>query len=200
MSNNSSTLLTDRTDLFLPKPNRFLPKSFKIKTDEPGREWKYVRKLVSNPSGELWFKGDNVFNLPRGVMSFSLRSQHNFSDHKATTIAMTALLSSVLNNQLTEEMETARLAEIQCVIKTVEDGIQIILSGITDQIGLMLTEVMSKLEEFKLTETEFDTYKALLVDDWKSALQKDPFHTRRTLILSKYAAAFQAKGQSRTKF
>lgn len=64
----------ERTDFELPRPNPYLAESFDICDDEPSRKWDHVQKVLSEPKGELWFKGDGKFNLPRGIVSFFFRS------------------------------------------------------------------------------------------------------------------------------
>ena len=57
------------------KPNQYLPESFEIKMDEPSRAWDKVQRIWTGEAGELWFKADSIFNLPRGIISISLRSR-----------------------------------------------------------------------------------------------------------------------------
>jgi len=60
-------------NLMLPEKNRFLSENFDIK-ESPSRDWTIPQNVFEEKRGELWFKSDKIFNLPRGIVSISLRS------------------------------------------------------------------------------------------------------------------------------
>ena len=69
-----------RTDFELRRPNPYLAENFEISENEPSRDWSEIRKIISDSKGELWFKADGKFNLPRGIVVFWLRSNLTSKD------------------------------------------------------------------------------------------------------------------------
>jgi len=61
-------------NLMPPEKNRFLAENFDIKESAPSRDWTIPQKVFDEKRGELWFKSDKIFNLPRGTVVLSLRS------------------------------------------------------------------------------------------------------------------------------
>ena len=50
------------------------------------------------------------------------------------------------------------------------DGINIRISGMNDKIDLVLREIILKMANFELTESEFNAFKNIFLDDWRSEL------------------------------
>ena len=84
--------------LRLPEPNHFLAECFRIKFDEPSRLWPTVRKIAENERGELWFKADNEFNLPRGLVAVALRRAE--TRNNATTSVMLDFTGTIMHRIL----------------------------------------------------------------------------------------------------
>lgn len=57
----------------LPEPNRFLTTDFNISEPE-NIDIDYPENIMKNNLGELWFKQDKKFNLPRAYIIFQLVS------------------------------------------------------------------------------------------------------------------------------
>lgn len=155
-------------NLKLPEQNPFLSENFELNNSEPSNEWKFPQKILENKKGELWFKGDGVFNLPRGIVGISLRS--GAVRQTPTTSAMNDFLGQVLQRLLVKEINQGYLASVYCQVFSICDGITLKINGINDKIHLMLSKVLEKLTNFDLTEAEFKSFKTIFTDDWKSRL------------------------------
>jgi len=99
-------------NLKLPERNRFLAENFEIKESEPSRDWIFPQKVFEEKRGELWFKSDKIFNLPRGIVAILMRS--GATQETARTSSMTAFLASVLGRLLDKEISEAGMASIDC--------------------------------------------------------------------------------------
>ena len=58
--------------LHLPTPNQYIASNFDIKTTDESK-WQEPQQILKTDNGELWFKGDDKFNLPRGKVAFHFR-------------------------------------------------------------------------------------------------------------------------------
>lgn len=45
-----------------------------MKSNEPSRQWDKIRKIAESDKGELLYKADSLFDLPRGFIILLLRS------------------------------------------------------------------------------------------------------------------------------
>jgi len=154
--------------LRLPEPNQFLAESFRIKSDEPSRHWPTVRKISDDPRGELWFKADEQFNLPRGLVAVALRRAE--TRNNATTSVMLDFTGTIMHRMLIKEIDAANIASIHCQISSMTDGFQIRLEGVNDKMGKLLQIVVSQLVNFAPSDEEFCSFKDLFLADLKSQL------------------------------
>ena len=59
----------------MPQSNKYLAEDTKLKTDEPSRQWPKIKKIKENQFGELLYKADSQFDLPRGYIILLIRSE-----------------------------------------------------------------------------------------------------------------------------
>ena len=64
----------NKKGLSLPSINRYIADDFTLKDGEE-KNWEYPQKIEETENGELWFKGDNKFNLPRAKVRFNFRNR-----------------------------------------------------------------------------------------------------------------------------
>ena len=83
---------------------------------------------------------------------------------------MTDFIGKVVQRLLVKEINEGQIASINCRVFSIVDGFEIRIEGINDKIDIMLSEVLSKISNFNPTESEFESFKTLFTDDWKSQL------------------------------
>ena len=66
--------VSSNDSLAVPASNKYLAEDTTLKLSEPSREWSYVKKIEENQFGELFFKADSTFDLPRGFIILLIRS------------------------------------------------------------------------------------------------------------------------------
>ena len=64
----------NKKGLQLPSINRYIADDFTLKDGEE-KNWEHPKKIDETENGELWFKGDNKFNLPRAKVRFNFRNR-----------------------------------------------------------------------------------------------------------------------------
>ena len=63
-----------KNGLFVPQSNKYLAEDTDVKLSEPSRRWESVKKIEENQFGEIFYKADAVFDLPRGFIILLIRS------------------------------------------------------------------------------------------------------------------------------
>ena len=62
-------------EMSIPQNNKYLAEDTSMKTDEPSREWPHMKKIKETDCGELFFRADSKFDLPRGFIILLLRNE-----------------------------------------------------------------------------------------------------------------------------
>ena len=183
----SSDLISDwsnakpPSDLAVPESNKYLAESTSIKTNEPSREWKQIRKILETPNGELFFKADSKFNLPRGFIILLIRS--DIIRQSPKNDAIFDFFPFLLVRIMAEVAYDAETADLHYGFDSDCHGFKINVSGLDDKLPLLYQEVLNQIKNFQPNQTEFDSLKAQFLDNY-STYMKIPENVSSLLFYS----------------
>eukprot|EP00124_Ichthyophonus_hoferi_P000400 Ihof_evm10s14 gene=Ihof_evmTU10s14 len=156
-------------DLVLPKKNEFLPESFALKAD-PGDAKGLAGGdpvlICDNAHGQLWWKIDNEFKLPRAYVYFHFISSVICRSPASSTMLL--LLIAILGFNVGEIAYDAELAEISHVINPYNTGFTIKMTGFNDKLHVLFAKVIDALANFECPERYFKMAKKELIQSFKN--------------------------------
>jgi len=141
-------------ELFMPKPNVFIPVDFSLCTNETTNH----PEIISEDSlSKLWYKLDDKYNLPKCIFASELYSPIAYSSpHSANMLSM---FSDILKDNLREYAYDAVLAGIIYQIRNTNSGLSIVVSGYHDKQILLVNAIMEKLMNFTIDKDRFEMLK-----------------------------------------
>lgn len=120
------------SELFVPSSNKYLAEDIRVKEDEPSLEWETVRKIEETPIGELWFKGDGQFKLPRAFISLIIRSRLPYENAKNK--AMYEFFPFILIRTMAEVAYDAETAMLDYHFNPETSGLNVKINGLNDKL------------------------------------------------------------------
>ena len=120
-------------------------------------DWKYIKKIESNNRGDLWFKADEKFGLPRGFIALRIRSR--LARESAKNNALYDFFPFILTRVMAEVAYDAETANLDYEFSASEHGLNIMVKGINDKLTMLLDEVLDQITSFNPSQTEFDSLK-----------------------------------------
>ena len=157
------------SDLSVPESNKYLAESTSIKSNEPSREWKLVRKILETQNGELFFKADSKFNLPRGFIILLIRSDIIRQSPKNDSIF--DFFPFMLVRLMAEVAYDAETADLNYSFDSDCYGLKVQVSGLDDKLPLLYQEVLNQIKNFQPNQTEFDSLKAQFLDNYSTYMK-----------------------------
>jgi len=164
-----------REKLHLPTPNRYIASDFSIKQGTDESTWKVPRLIDERANGELWFKGDSKFSLPRGKASFHFRHQtpHAGLLHIYNKI-LTLKIAKVVYEAETTGLYYSISGDFSPRGNNFETGqsLRISVTGLNEKLSVLLNEILDEINSFDLTEAEFDSAKKEQIEDYNNTFIK----------------------------
>lgn len=137
----------DSKNLHLPPKNYFLPKEFSLK-NKIETATKYPVKIQSSPEGDLFYKLDDKFNLPKINIEY-LFYLHVPSMQKDPQIYICFdIWKKMLLNYLRDYIYLAEMAKIEINIVPVYKGLKVEVRGFNDCISMFLEELAHRITTF----------------------------------------------------
>lgn len=141
--------------LTLPKVNLFIPEKIEIKS-MPGPPMKHP-VLIEDGSGiKVWFKHDNIFNVPKANLRILLSNKVAYQDPK--NAALSNIFSFLLLENLNEYSYPATVAGLRFTVTNLVQGIYITISGYPENIEIILNRIIEEIENFKISPDQFKTF------------------------------------------
>ncbi|XP_059475438.1 nardilysin-like isoform X2 [Neocloeon triangulifer] len=133
----------------LPEPNPYLTKNFTVFAPED--EIDFPVNIVNDTMGELWFKQDKKFNLPRAYIIFQIVSPLIFFSPE--NACMLDLMIGGLKQKLTTEVYPAQVAELSYSINPSEagtgQGISLMIAGYNEKLPLLMETILKEWKNFE---------------------------------------------------
>ena len=116
-----------------------------------------MQKIASTTHGEIWYKADEKFKLPRAFISLHIRS--NLPRQSAQSNSLYDFFPFILTRVMAEVAYDAETANLDYEFSSSEHGFHIVVKGINDKLTMLLDEVIKQIVTFNPTETEFQSLK-----------------------------------------
>lgn len=156
---------SDDTDAFsFPPTNPFVTTDFALLNTPEGSGTgnDYPQKIAETPLYELWFKPDRKFGLPKLHVNLQLILPLVCDNIRHTVLL--DVFGNLLSRELVQVLHGANVAGYGCAMVPKPLGVTISMSGFSQRLPSILSEVLSKLnegfpryaspEQFELTKEE----------------------------------------------
>eukprot|EP01134_Creolimax_fragrantissima_P007370 CFRG7370T1 len=175
----------DPDELYLPAPNEFLATDFSIrprsqkeqKKSDPSLYFACLIKDLTLPSliyegdrSKLWFKQDEVFNLPRAYTYFSFTNQCMYRSPKNVMIIYMYILLLTYNSK--EFGYGAEVAQLSYEFNMSEQGFTLKLAGFNHKLPVLFDHLVTTMTEFHVSEAAFADTRDLLIQEMSNDLIK----------------------------
>ncbi|KAG8725587.1 Insulinase (Peptidase M16) [Ceratobasidium sp. 395] len=142
--------LGDLQDLYIPKPNEFIPKNFdvvKIECDEPAKK---PTKLITTPLSTLWHKKDDQFWVPKARVI--LRLLNPICNATPRHGLLSRLFVDLVKDALAEFTYDAELAGMKYSIVNDGGSLVVVSEGYNDKLPVLLQHVLEKVKDIVIAK------------------------------------------------
>lgn len=147
------------SELHIPEPNMFIPKSAEILAPRP-----YL--LVANNFSEIWYAQDNTFKLPKAAIKLQILT--NAIKESARNEVLSALYRECLKEILNEEVYPMQMAGLDYSIKLNFKGVLLDFNGYSDRMWPFVKFINSKLKNVEITDETFQNIKEKMQRAYKN--------------------------------
>ncbi|ORY54263.1 Metalloenzyme, LuxS/M16 peptidase-like protein [Leucosporidium creatinivorum] len=160
-------------DLKLPEPNMFIPSDLELVTPKPIEEPAKRPSLIrQTSSARLFFKKDDTWCVPRATAYFLLKSP--LADVTAVAAIKSQIFASLVEESLASYSYDATLAGLAYSVGNEVDGLELVASGYSDKLPLLLKVVLEKLRDFEADPKQFEVVHERLTRAYKNTKQNNP--------------------------
>lgn len=159
---NTASASASTSDMYLPKPNDFIPSAFTVPgaPQEGSEKPKPTKRPVlahQSPLSRLWHKKDDRFFLPKANVYLLLRSP--LIDATPNNAVMCRMFVELLKDALTEYSYDAELAGLAYNIEAQGDSIGVSVDGYNDKLPVLLGYILEQMTNFKVSPDRFEIIK-----------------------------------------
>ncbi|KAG7175785.1 Nardilysin-like, partial [Homarus americanus] len=174
--------LPTNPELHIPATNHFIPDNFDLLSSEKDVP-EYPEKLCQDDWGELWFRQDLKFKLPRSYCYIFLLSELPLQSPRLA--ALLDLYLNLFQQQVMEDVYPANMAQYQYSISASERGIVIKMNGFNQKLSKLLDLLLHHMETFgdNLHEKAFQEIRQQQMKSYHNAILK-PGIVRKDVRLS----------------
>ncbi|KAG8745619.1 Insulinase (Peptidase M16) [Ceratobasidium sp. 414] len=142
--------LGDLQDLYIPKPNEFIPKNFDVAKTGGKEPAKRPTKLVTTPLSTVWHKKDDQFWVPKARVI--LRLSNPICNATPRHSLLSRLFADLVKDELAEFTYDAELAGMKYSIINDGGSVVVISEGYNDKLPVLLQHVLEKVKSIVITQ------------------------------------------------
>ncbi|XP_065906248.1 nardilysin-like [Dysidea avara] len=146
-------------DLHVPSENPFIPTDFQLKTTEQHVS-KHPQAIKDTPHYKLWYRQDDVFNLPRARAYLHFITP--LPSYSPEGSALLDLMIEVLLHNVAEVGYQAEVAQLSYSLVAEKSGLVMKLHGFNHKISLLLETLIDHMMSCDATEDAFIAIKSEL--------------------------------------
>ncbi|XP_043942822.1 nardilysin [Protopterus annectens] len=136
-------------ELHLPAENKYIATNFTLKTSDcPDTE--YPVKIVNSKHGHLWYKKDNKFKIPKGLIDHHLKIIPVISENPGNLVLFDIFVN-ILAHNLAEPAYEADVAQLEYKLVAGEHGLIIKVKGFNHKLPLLFQLIIDYLADFTVT-------------------------------------------------
>jgi len=165
----------------LPKRNIFIPDNLDlVKTNSNN---KYPIPLINETNRKLWYKHDNKFHRPNGIVGTILYYKNLIDDPRK--FVLINLYIAIVNYLLTSPLYYAHLAGLEVDINISLNYLNIMVKGYNDKMNILLENVIKIIKNIKITEEVFNINRDEYIKNIKNILYESPYKLGLEYLLEK---------------
>ncbi|GJZ04975.1 insulin-degrading enzyme-like protein 1, peroxisomal, partial [Tanacetum coccineum] len=157
--------------LHLPSPNVFIPTDLSIKN---------VKEKVNIPVmlrkseySRLYYKPDTSFSTPKAYVKLDFYCPFGGSSPEANVL--TDISTRLLMDYLNEYAYDAQVAGLYYAISHTDHGFQVILTGYSHKLKILLETVIEKITTFEVKADRFYVIKELVMKEYENFKFQQPY-------------------------
>jgi insulysin len=144
----------DYPELQFPERNDMIATEFDILKENTTSPLDQPTCIVDNERLRLWYKPDNVFEMPKINMLFQLLTREAYQSPE--TLVCTQLWTELLQEQINEFTYLASMAGLHCDVSHGSNGVELQVSGYHHKAHVLLERIVHTMQEFEVTQELFD--------------------------------------------
>ncbi|KAI9136484.1 Metalloenzyme, LuxS/M16 peptidase-like protein [Paraphysoderma sedebokerense] len=159
-------------DIYLPKPNPFLPKDINVSrhTLEPVNR----PTLISDSEmGRLWHKEDDQFWVPKSFFFFAFRNPLAYATPKLAV--QSKVFTELLRDSLTEFSYDAEVAGLSYSLDTQIDGLMLHVAGYSDKLSVLTVKIVEKMKSLVIDPQRFELIKEQVARSYSNWKKEAPY-------------------------
>uniref|UniRef100_A0A8C2GCF4 Nardilysin a (N-arginine dibasic convertase) n=1 Tax=Cyprinus carpio TaxID=7962 RepID=A0A8C2GCF4_CYPCA len=143
--------------LHLPAENKFIATDFALKTSDcPDTE--YPVRIMNNDRVCLWYKKDNKFKIPKGVVVFVSTLNISLIQKSPKNLVLFDLFVNILVHNLAEPAYEADVAQLEYKLVAGEHGLVIKVKGFNHKLPLLFNLIVDYLADFSAAPDVFSMF------------------------------------------
>ncbi|XP_040574889.2 nardilysin [Lepeophtheirus salmonis] len=168
----------------LPEVNKYIAENTEIKSIPQKHIHDYPVRILKEDIGELFYKKDELFKLPRAIIYLHFSSDLLLCGEVENSVCLDLMVNSIVH-LMVEDTYAADLAQMHFEFFSSERGIVLKINGLNDKLGLLLSEIVKHLKalEDELTPEKFEAVKEQTTSSYFNYFIK-PTKAARDLRLS----------------
>ncbi|QQP51802.1 Nardilysin (Narginine dibasic convertase) [Caligus rogercresseyi] len=147
-------------EFHLPEVNKYIAEDTSLKTVPKESLSDYPIRILKDDAGELFYKKDQTFELPRAVIYFHFCSDLLMQGKLEDSVCLDIMVNCIVL-LMVEDTYAADLAQLHSEFFSSERGIVLKINGLNDKCGLLLSEIVKHLKslETDLCKSKFEAVK-----------------------------------------
>jgi len=158
-------------EIQLPKPNPFLPESFKVQSKHSKSS--YPTLIIDEPGVQLWHKGIDLFALPKATTQI-LFSKSDVRSNAKKSVLLDVYIA-LLNDEISSWLYPVQISNLHVGLYASVAGINIKLTGFSDKQDELLEQMLDRIVSAKITQDQYDRVLANLIKDVENSLKTQPY-------------------------
>ncbi|KAF5347143.1 hypothetical protein D9757_013657 [Collybiopsis confluens] len=144
----------DIPELFLPRPNLFIPTNLDVDKREGVKPVKRPHLIRETSLSSLWHKKDDRFWIPKAHVVIDIRSPVANTSPKAAVL--TRLFTDLVTDSLSEFSYDADLAGLMYNCTSHAKGMYMSLQGYNDKMSVLVKQVLEKVKNLEVRKDRLD--------------------------------------------
>lgn len=161
-------------ELFLPKPNEFLPSRLEVEKKDVKTPLSHPKLLRNDNSARLWHKKDDRFWVPRTSVNIFLRSP--LANTSPRVYMMGEVYTELVIDALAEYTYAASLAGLHYNLYSHQQGLDLMVDGYNDKLPVLLEKVLLTVRDLEVRDDRFEVVKERLARSNRNFDYQMPYH------------------------
>ncbi|KAH8338656.1 hypothetical protein KR059_011100, partial [Drosophila kikkawai] len=148
-------------ELALPKPNPFITTDFTLHWKQAGQPHisRSPKSLMKNDLGELWFRQDNIFQLPEGYINLYFITP--LVQQSVENYMLGVLFTYLVEFSIAEQLYPALEAGLTYGLYSGEKGLILRVSGFNQKLPLLVEIILKVMQTINLDPAQVESFKEL---------------------------------------